>query len=512
MRTSPNSFCRTIGLSLLVAFLCGFALAQPKTDEKTVLTGFERNIAAGRFAEVEGPLFTFVVANPSNARGFYLLARLRYGQKRVPEARSLLSKSLSLDPAFVGSSLLLARIHLDAGETDLAKGIVNRVEDKDLADPTLRLMAAETAAAAGDCVKAVAFAEKLSAIVRNSDALSLRATCYIASADSNGLAALIATAKKSAARNQKAAFGLATVLASASMNRESADLLLLLVTAAPKNFEALMLLAKTEIALREYAKARTRIIQAEKIQPKSPDLLFVKSLLESEQGNNGAALDLLEQALAAKAGDAQILARFVIVAIRAGQPTKGLRAAEKLRAMEPENIDYLYLHGIAALQSNSLATAESTLRQFVAARPNDPLGCLAMGMTLAAQPAKLDAARRQMETCLEVNPNNYEAAYQLGLSYKVQGETSKATEYLERTIRLAPEYAAALRDLGSVYLQSGNEQKARPILEKAAAIAPNDAETHFQLSRLYNLIGERELAKKEMELFQKLRAPKKEGM
>ena len=89
---------------------------------------------------------------------------------------------------------------------------------------------------------------------------------------------------------------------------------------------------------------------------------------------------------------------------------------------------------------------------------------------------------------------------------------AKAVEYFEDTIKVSPNYANALRDLGAVYLQTGDEVKARPVLEKAASLNPNDAETHFQISRLYSLIGESALAKKHLEIFQKLRNPKKEGM
>jgi hypothetical protein len=41
---------------------------------------------------------------------------------------------------------------------------------------------------------------------------------------------------------------------------------------------------------------------------------------------------------------------------------------------------------------------------------------------------------------------------------------------------------------------------------------PNNADAHFQLSRLYNIIGERDLAKKHLEIFQKLKSAKKGGM
>jgi hypothetical protein len=50
------------------------------------------------------------------------------------------------------------------------------------------------------------------------------------------------------------------------------------------------------------------------------------------------------------------------------------------------------------------------------------------------------------------------------------------------------------------------------VLEKSLALNEKDADTHFQLSRLYNLIGETDLAKKHLEIFQNLRNPKKDGM
>ena len=137
---------------------------------------------------------------------------------------------------------------------------------------------------------------------------------------------------------------------------------------------------------------------------------------------------------------------------------------------------------------------------------------MALGLVFASQIDKIELARRQMEKCIEINPNNFEAKYQLGLSYKTQGETVKAIGYLEAAVKDAPDYALALRDLGTLYLQTGAEAKARAVLEKSVTLNENDAEAHFQLSRVYNLIGEKELAKKQLEIFQKLKNPNKNGM
>jgi tetratricopeptide (TPR) repeat protein len=234
--------------------------------------------------------------------------------------------------------------------------------------------------------------------------------------------------------------------------------------------------------------------------------------LESERGNPAQSLELLEKSLAANPNSAAILSQLVITAMRANQAGKAFRSAEKLLALKPDEPEFLYLHGAAALQNNNLPAAENSLNRFNVLRPQDARGCLALGLTFAAQTSKIEEARRQLKKCVEMNPNNFEANYQLGLSYKTQGETEKAIEHLEATIKTAPDYALALRDLGAVYLQSGAEAKARIVLEKSAVINPNDSDTHFQLSRLYNLIGEKDLAKKHLETFQKLKNPDKNGM
>jgi len=323
---------------------------------------------------------------------------------------------------------------------------------------------------------------------------------------------LIPIAKTLAKQNPQAAVGFAEVLSQAGKHKETIDLLRPVAAVPPKNFRAFVLLAKSELYLKDLPNAKIHLAEAEKLAPDSADFLFVKALLENETGETKQALELLEKAALEKPNDIQILGQTVVTALRASYPSKAVRAAAKLLEIEPNNLDFLYLYGASSLQNNNLPQAEAALTKFLENRPDDPKACVALGLTWAAQTDKLEQARQQMQRCLTSNPNNYEAAYQLGLSYKALGDTTKAIEYFEETVRISPNYAAALRDLGTAYLQNGAEAKARPVLEKAVAIIPDDAETHFQLSRLYNIIGERELAKKHLEIFQKLKNPKKDGM
>ena len=479
---------------------------------QTSLARFEKSIEAGQIAKVEKDLFNYVIANPKDAKGFALLAKMRLRQNRFNEAKSLANKALIIDPKLLSAKITLAATNFQLGENDQSRTMLDSISDNEIKDDPTRLSIAQLYAQTSDCPKALILSESLTLKFKNNEALPFRAGCYLKVGEQKKFALLIPAAKLLAKQNPSAVVKFAEVLNDAAMHKESAELLRLVVVSAPKHVDALLLLAKTEIYLKDYAKAKIHLAQSEKIEPNSGKLFFIKSLLESEIGNAAQSLELIEKSLVENPNNTDFLIQFVVTAMRANQSGKAVRAAEKLLKAQPEIPEFLYLYGAASLQNNNLQTAESSLKKFLEARPDDSRGCVALGLTFAAQPEKLAEARNQMQHCIEINPNNYEATYQLGLSYKAQGETTKAVEYLEQTVRLAPNNASALRDLGAVYLQSGAEAQARVVLEKSAALNPNDADAHFQLSRLYNLMGEKELAKKHLEIFQKLKNPKKDGM
>ncbi len=473
---------------------------------------FAKSIETGQLSEVENDLFNYVIANPKDARGFALLAKMRLIQNRLNEAKALSNKALMLDPKLLSAKLTLAATDSQLGEIEQSRAALDGIFAGEISDDSIRLNIAQIYAQIGDCAKALTIAEKLSAKIKSSDAMPFRAVCYLETGDRKLFAALFPTAKLLAKQNPAIAFKFALVLSKAALHTETADLLRLVVISAPRDTGALILLAKSEIYLKDFTNAKIHLAQAERIQPSSGDLLLVRSYFEGEQGNTARSLELLERSLAENPNNVEALTQFVVMAMRANQAGKAVRAAEILMKLQPENSEILYLYGAASLQNNNLQTAETSLTKFLEARPNDSRGCVALGLTFAAQVNKLAEARSQMQHCLEIDPYNYEATYQLGLSYKTQGETPKAIEYLEQTVELAPNNASALRDLGAVYLQSGAEEKARIVLEKAVVLSTNDADTHFQLSRLYNLLGEHELAKKHLQIFQKLKNPKKDGM
>lgn len=495
---------------IICCFLLLTVSATAVAQGEKITARFDQSIEAGRLSEVERDLFNYVVAHPQDAIGFSLLAKLRLKQNRLNEAKALANKALTLNLNLLSAKLIVAATNMQAGENEQARVVLHSISETDITDNAVRLNLAQAYVALNDCPQALTLTRNLPG--KYPQVLPLRVKCYWATGDQKNLASAVMSAQLLAKQNPSIAVKVAEVLSQSAMHQEAVVMLRLAVVAAPKNVKALLLLARSEIALKDITKAKAHLAQAEILEPTSAELFFVKALLENEQNDSKKAFELLEKALTGKPLDVEILGQFVITAMRANYPAQAVRAAETLLELQPANLDFLYLFGAASLQNNNLERAETALTEFLKARPADQRACVALGLTFAAQPDKLDEARRQMQQCLTINPNNFEAAYQLGLSYKTQGETAKAIVYLEDAVKLAPAYASALRDLGAAYMQLGAETKARTVLEKAVSLNPNDAETHFQLSRLYNFIGETALAKKHREIFQKLRNPKKEGM
>lgn len=480
--------------------------AQKKVPQKDVLTAFEKNIEQGKLAETERPLLDFALADPQNLRALELVGRLRFRQNRIEEAKALYARVLTLDANFTAAKINYGIILAQSGQLADARQILSGITDSELKDNATRLNFAQALTFVGETAKALETAEKLPLNVRNSDALPVFAVCYLELGDKAKFDALVPLAKKIAPTKANVSLKFAEILLNAKQNLQAVELLRAVALAAPKNAKALILLGKAEIYAGDLANAKKHLAQAEVLQPKAAEVFFLQAMLENAQGNQAKAFDLLEKAVSLEPNSKTLLSQFVVAAMRGNKAQKAVEAAEKLLVINPNDPDFLYLFGAASLQNGNLDKAQKSLETLMQIRPADSRGCLALGLTLAAQRDQLEAARRRLERCVEINPSNFEAKYQLGLSYKTQGDTAKAIQYLEETVALAPNYPLALRDLGAVYLQSGAEQKAKNVLEKAVSLAPNDAETHFQLSRLYNLLGDGASARKHLEMFQKLRS------
>lgn len=496
---------------LLLISICRLATAQHHSADTISLARIEQSIEQGKAIEVEKPLLDYAVAHPTDVQALELLGRVRYQQGRFDEAHALYQRVLALDPSHVRAKIDLGHILYESGRRDEARLLLLQATQTSPADPRVALALANALLLVGEFERALAAVDKLPAAWKNLDALPVAAASYLALGDRQRFVALIPSMRKAAVMRPIAAVQCAEVLQRAGMAAEAFGLLRSALGAAPNNTNALILMGRLETQLQDYAPARRHLNRAAMLAPLSADVFAALAALDGAQGNLTAALDSLNRARSLAPTSVPVLAQFVVTAMRANRPQAAADAAGTLIRLRPDEPEFIYLFGAAALQSGNLSAAQNALERYVRERPEDSRGCLALGISLAGQHDQSEAARAQFERCLQVDPANVEAKYQLSLVFKAQGEMGTAIQLLEEVTTRAPRHADALRDLGTLYLQTKADAKARAVLERAVTIAPQDAETHFQLSRLYNRLGESALAARHLELFRQLKIQREKG-
>ena len=490
----------------IAALFVQTSFSQETPAQNKAIADFERRLEHSDLAGLDPQLMNFAVTNPNNVKGLELLARLRFRQGRLSESRALYQRVLQLHPGYASARISSARVEYLLGHKEESLRLLSGIREAEVA-PGERIALAAVSLLVHGPEKTLSIVESLPANLRNTSGLPLLAEIYRRLNRRGDLIALLPSMKKAAVINPTLAIQCGEVLQSAGLYKEAIQLLSSISATARNKERVLLNLTRLEVLAGNITAARKHLAAASRRNPNSPEVLSLQAYIESLTGNMDAALGLATRARERAANSPTVLADFVALTLRLGKANLAFEAAKQLIAWQPENTEYQYLYGVASLQSGNLESAHETLVRYVQAQPGDFRGCLALGMVLAAQRGQVEKSRAQLRSCSQIDPANSEARYQLGLSYKSEGDNKQAIEMLSEAVRLSPNYSAAVRDLGALHLESGDDLKARSLLERAAEINPKDAEVHFQLARLYNRIGESALAKKHQAIFQNLRGP-----
>jgi tetratricopeptide (TPR) repeat protein len=98
-------------------------------------------------------------------------------------------------------------------------------------------------------------------------------------------------------------------------------------------------------------------------------------------------------------------------------------------------------------------------------------------------------AVKGLERALELNPQNPNTAYNLGVILESGEDYIKAIDYYKKAIEINPDHALAHNNLGNCYQKVGEIQKAIAEYKKTAEVEPRHVECHYNLAVLYHLIG-----------------------
>ncbi len=111
---------------------------------------------------------------------------------------------------------------------------------------------------------------------------------------------------------------------------------------------------------------------------------------------------------------------------------------------------------------------------------------------------KHEDAVKTLKSALNIDPDNIEALYLLGVAYYEAGELSNSLHYLKKAARVkdgfAPQYSLVYFQMGNVYFKAGKYEDAAKAYKKAIAFEPEAADYVYALGQAYEKMGNTEEA------------------
>lgn len=185
------------------------------------------------------------------------------------------------------------------------------------------------------------------------------------------------------------------------------------------------------------------------IMKESAKRLFEQSRAHLDKGEVGKAVHVLKQALAEEPNDVSLWAEMYRQCMLAKSPQSALAAARELRRLAPNEPNYIYMHGIAALTSGQAQEAAPILEE---------------ALKLAPQATQV---RRTLAQVLEALK-----------------QPERARQVLQEGVDRNPTDPVAVNDLAVHLLKRGAEgkQQAEPLLRRVLEAHPEDLATHLNLA------------------------------
>jgi tetratricopeptide (TPR) repeat protein len=242
-----------------------------------------------------------------------------------------------------------------------------------------------------------------------------------------------------------------------------------LLASKPDDVPTLRALARVARASGNMEKALSHLIEARRLAPQSPAVLY-------DFGVTTLQMDLVLDALP---------------------------VFEQLHRDYPREPAYLY--GLAATHWKKGETAETTrlLNEYVTLQPRDPSGWYLLGAALLRQEQTSQAnAALQKSLLLKADTDTN---YLFAVSLDKSGNRQAAIKIFQEIARTHPNHAAAHAALGSIYREAGRYAEARGELERAVALDADDLRANYQLGLVYAKLGEKDAAQKMFDRADELR-------
>lgn len=210
--------------------------------------------------------------------------------------------------------------------------------------------------------------------------------------------------------------------------------------------------------------------------------LFNLAGIAGGDGDYAKAEQLYRDALVQRPNDARVLTGLGYAEIETGNVADGEKRFRAAIAADPSYTDARFDLATLLLQHGDPAGAEREFRQLIELNSTDPVTHSGLGSALLAQ-KKTDAAKAELEMALKLDPNNFDALYNLGEIAGDAGAYAEAQSLFTRATNVRQD-ADAERMLAITFAAQGQLTAALPHMQNAARLAPQDTDVQRLLAKL----------------------------
>ena len=122
-------------------------------------------------------------------------------------------------------------------------------------------------------------------------------------------------------------------------------------------------------------------------------------------------------------------------------------------------------------------------------------------------PESLDAAQKEFEAELALNPTDAVAEQQIGLILLAKQKPEEATARFEKALALSPDFPEAMQALAKCRMDAKQYDAAITLLQRLVRLQPRNEGAHYSLMMAYRNTGKTEEALREKKEIEKLSRP-----
>ena len=183
---------------------------------------------------------------------------------------------------------------------------------------------------------------------------------------------------------------------------------------------------------------------------------------------------------------------------------------QKLWQAAPDSVWKHQAEGEALESQGSFESAIGQYREVLARDPQRPGIHYRLGRILLARsqktgaPEATDAAAKEFEAEIQLDPTNANAAYELAEIDRNAGRFDDAQKYFELALKGHPDFEEAQLGLAAALISEHKPELALPHLKKAISLNGDNEVAWWRMSQIERLLGNSEGQKKALAEFQRL--------